>query len=220
VIFYDGINDVRNCRSDLDGYSHHREPLIRRTLKESRAEHPESLAFLVLTTKNFIEKVVRSWNSATMSYVYDCDRNPKKAEMIARVLLYDWMMVKNVVESYGGVFLAILQPNAYLSDTKKAHFAIDPEEVRQFETVYPIVADLLRKEFAQLQKNFVDLQRVLDLDEYVFYDPRHLSPRGNEIVAGYMSEAVAERARCFQGGCPNRTVTVEGAMLGQAGEGE
>jgi hypothetical protein len=80
--------------------------------------------------------------------------------------------------------------------------------------------DRLHKEFAELRENFVDLQRVLDIDEYVFYDPRHLSPRGNEIIAGYMSAAVAERTRCPAGGCVDPSVPVEGAVLGQADRGD
>jgi hypothetical protein len=35
-----------------------------------------------------------------------------------------------------------------------------------------------------------------------------------------MSEAVAERTRCPEGDCLDRTVTVGGAVLGQAGAGE
>jgi hypothetical protein len=218
VIFYDGINDVRNCRRDLDAYAHHREALIRRTMKEGSAEHPESFAFLLLPTKNLIEKLGRVWTNRTSPFFYDCDTNGAKAEGIANVMLHDWALVKNIVESYGGVFLAILQPNAHLSQTRKNHFKIDPEETRQYEAVYPIVVDRLHKEFAQLRENFVDLQRVLDTDEYVFYDPRHLSPRGNEIIAGYMLEAVAERTRCLEGSCLNRILTVEGARLGQVEE--
>ena len=220
VIFYDGINDVGNCARELDAYSHHREPLIRRTMKESGAEHPKSFAFLLLPTKNLIEKLGRVWASRTSTFFYDCDINPAKAASIARVLLSDWLMVKNIVESYGGVFLAILQPNAYLSVTRTEHFAIDPEETRQFEVVYPILVEMLQEEFRALHENFVDLQRALDVDEYLFFDPRHLSPRGNEIIAGYMSEAVAERTRCLGGDCLNPTVPVEGAVLGQAGGGE
>ena len=220
VIFYDGINDVGNCARDLDAYSHHREPLIRRTMKESGAEHPESFAFLLLPTRNLIEKLGRVWASRTSTSFYDCDSKPGKPESIARVLLSDWVMVKNIVESYGGVFVAILQPSAYLSVTRKDHFAVDAEETRQFKVVYPIIVDMLQEEFSKLQENFVDMQRVLDVDEYVFFDPRHLSPRGNEIIAGYMSEAVAERTRCLGGDCLDPTVPVEGAVLGQAGGGE
>ena len=220
VIFYDGINDVGNCERDLDAYSHHREPLIRRTMKESGAEHPESFAFLLLPTKNLIEKLGRVWANRTSASFYDCDSDRAKAESIARVLLSDWVMVKNIVESYGGVFLAILQPSAYLSVTRKEHFAIDSEETRQFEVVYPIVVNMLHNEFSELDDDFVDLQRVLDVDEYVYYDPRHLSPKGNEIIAGYVSEAVAERTRCPAGGCADRTVRVGGAVLGQAVGGE
>jgi hypothetical protein len=216
VIFYDGINDVGNCARDLDAYSHHREPWIRRTMKESGTEHPESFAFLLLPTKNLIEKLGRVWASRTSTSFYDCDSDRAKAESIARVLLSDWVMVKNIVESYGGTFLAILQPSAYLSVTRKEHFAIDPEETRQFEVVYPIVVNMVQEEFGELRDNFVDLQRVLDVDDYVFYDPRHLSPNGNEIIAGYMSEAVAARTRCPDGSCLDRTVTVGDAALGQA----
>jgi hypothetical protein len=124
---------------------------------------------------------------------YDCNADPEKAELIAHVLLSDWMIVKKLVESYGGTFLAVLQPQAYASKTKLDHLQLDQELGRQYEIVYPMIVDMLDREFPDLKDNFVDLRRALDYGEYIYIDWCHLSPNGNEIIARQISEAVARR---------------------------
>lgn len=198
VVFYDGVNDVWNkCRRELGPYSHSREYEMRTILKEGSADNPESFAFTIQPLKNFAGKVARvlasRQRSASQSF-YDCDEDEAKAEQVARVLLSDWMLMKTLVEGYGGEFIPILQPHAYVSTTRLDHLELSEALGRQYATVYPKVLELLPKEFSELKANFADLRQALDRDDYFYIDWCHLSPNGNEIIAERISEIVQERA--------------------------
>lgn len=194
VVFYDGVNDVWNkCRREADAFSHSREHRIRIVLQESSDEN--SYWNVIQPLQTFVGKARRTLDNqqrARSSY-YDCPSNREKATNIARVLLSDWLIVKQLVEGYGGAFIGILQPQAYGSETKLDHLKLDPELGRQYETVYPLIPELLEREFAPLEGNFVDLRHALDQQDYFYIDWCHLSPNGNEIIAGQISEAVAAR---------------------------
>ena len=151
---------------------------------------------MVEPIRDFLGRIRRTLESrrvGTAKTSYDCAARPDKAEQVARVLLSDWMIVKNLVESYGGEFVAILQPQAFGSRTRLDHLDLDPELGRQYAAVYPKVIDLLEQEFAGLADNVVDLRTALDRDDYFYIDWCHLSPNGNEIIAQRISEAVAKR---------------------------
>lgn len=196
VIFYDGVNDVWNkCRTELNPFSHSRELDIRTTLSDGSAGNPDSFWAVIGPIRNLAGKVSRTLDSRARksSGFYNCDREPEKAEQIARTLLYDWQIMKNIVEGYGGEFIAILQPHAFVSKTPLDHLKLDPALGEQYAAVYPKVLELLDSEFPDLRPNFVDLTHALDTDEYVYIDWCHLSPNGNEMVAGFMLEEIGKR---------------------------
>lgn len=198
VVFYDGVNDVWNkCRTELDHYSHSREYAIRVTLKEGGATNPESFLFTILPIKNLLGKITRVLESRAREEEsrYDCHKNPEKADLVARVLVSDWMVVKSLVESYGGTFVAILQPHAFVSKTKLDHLKLRESLGWQYDAVYPRVLKLIESEFSDLQTNFVDLREALDIEEYFYIDWCHLSPNGNKIVAERIADVVAHRTR-------------------------
>jgi hypothetical protein len=197
VVFYDGVNDTGKCRRELDTFSHSREAELRAIIHEGSSRNPESFGFLFLPMRNFVEKVARVLDIRSRSELsfYNCHEQPEKAELIARSLLQDWLFAKQLIEGYGGRFVAVLQPVAYLSRTRLDHLELAQGFGRQYEVVYPVILKLLREEpgFAPLWANFLDLRDALDRDEYVYIDWCHLSPNGNEIVAARISEAVAQR---------------------------
>ena len=196
VVFYDGVNDVWNkCRSELNPFAHSREFEIRTTLSETGTTSPDSFWAVVGPIRNLAGKVSRTLDSRARSSTdfYDCHEDAQKAEQIARVLLSDWQIMKNIVEGYGGEFIGILQPHAFVSKTPLEHLDLDPTLGEQYDAVYPKVIDLLDSEFPDLRPNFVDLTHALDTDEYVYIDWCHLSPNGNEMVAGFMLEEIGER---------------------------
>lgn len=196
VVFYDGVNDTWNkCRRELDSFSHSREHEMRIILKEGSDTNPESYLFTILPIKNLLGKIVRVIESRSRepTSFYDCHDNPKKAEQVARVLLSDWMIMKTLVEGYGGTFVSILQPHAYVSETKLDHLELDETLGWQYDAVYPVILELLEDEFSGLQDNFVDLRHSLDKEDYFYIDWCHLSPNGNELIAADISEVLQQK---------------------------
>ncbi|MDH3665211.1 MAG: SGNH/GDSL hydrolase family protein [Alphaproteobacteria bacterium] len=198
VVSYDGVNDVWNkCRREHGPYSHNREYEMRTILSEGSADHPESFGFIIQPMRNFAGKVARTLaarRSESAASPYDCHENPEKAEQIARFLLADWAVLKMLVEGYGGTFIAILQPQAYGSETKLDHLDLSETLGEQYAAVYPKVLELLPKEFPELEENFADLRAALDRQDYVYIDWCHLSPNGNATIAERMAGLVKTRA--------------------------
>ncbi|MGH6898906.1 MAG: SGNH/GDSL hydrolase family protein [Geminicoccaceae bacterium] len=196
VVFYDGVNDVGKCRSEMGPYAHAREVEIRTALHEAGGGAASaSFVLTVLPIRNLIGKVRRvlgNQSRAEASF-YDCHENPEKAAQIARVLLSDWLIVKNLVEAYGGTFVPILQPVIYFSDTKADHLKLSESLRWQYEILYPLIVDMIDREFPQLAGNFMDLRDALDRDEYFYIDWCHLSPNGNHLVAERISQGIAAR---------------------------
>jgi lysophospholipase L1-like esterase len=195
VVFYDGVNDVWNkCRRENDPFSHSREHQIRRVLQEYQEVSWLSLIDPMRDLAGRVQRTLMTRKRKAEAESYDCYEKPAKAEQVARVLISDWSIVKKLVEGYGGTFIGVLQPQAYGSETKLDHLTLDPSLGRQYEAVYPVIVDLLQREFPDLAPNFVDLRTALDAPDYFYIDWCHLSPNGNEIIAGRISEAVTERA--------------------------
>jgi lysophospholipase L1-like esterase len=195
VVFYDGVNDVWNkCRRENDPFSHSREQQIRVALQEHQEHSYVSLIGPIMDLAGRVQRTLTNRQNQAKAGFYDCDENAAKAQQVARVLLSDWSIVKRLVEGYGGRVIGILQPQAYASESKLDHLELDPSLGRQYEAVYPAIVDLLQREFPELAADFVDLRTALDVPDYFYIDWCHLSPNGNEIIAGRISAAVAARA--------------------------
>jgi lysophospholipase L1-like esterase len=195
VVFYDGVNDVWNkCRREHDAFSHSREHQIRTLLQEHAEPSYMDVVAPVRDLVGRVQRTLASRGKAAAGSRYDCAEDAAKAQAVARVLLSDWLVVKHLVEGYGGTFVAILQPEAYGSTTPLDHLDLDPALGRQYEAVYPRIVELIGSEFAELGDNFLDLRTALDQDDYVYIDWCHLSPNGNQIIAQRIGDAVAARA--------------------------
>jgi len=93
---------------------------------------------------------------------YNCHANQQKAELIAENMIQDWRFAKKLVESYGGTFVATLQPVSYFSRTQLNHLKLAQEFAPEFKVVYPI----MRKEMAASGKEY-DLTSVFGVDDEV-----------------------------------------------------
>jgi lysophospholipase L1-like esterase len=184
VVFYDGVNDVSHkCRRELTPTSHAREQQIASVLKSSSDPTSFSYFFAPVVT------VVRELNHkffGRVSDAYDCRGKPRKSELIAENMIQDWLFAKKLVESYGGTFIAILQPVSYFSHTHLNHLKLPQEFATEFKVVYPAI----RKNMA-LKKIGYDLTSALDVDDYIFIDFCHVTPKGNRIIAQKIAEIVA-----------------------------
>ena len=198
VVFYDGVNDaLQKCHVDNgDSFGHAQETVIRRVLKENQRWSDPPLSFALEPTSKLLEAASKVIFGATGDEPsYDCDQRPEKAEAIARVLLTDWRIARERAERHGAEFLAVLQPTAYSSKSRLDHLELDPVWGKQYQTVYPIILDLLEDDFADLKDVFLDLRAALDQNKYIFIDWCHLSPNGNEIIAERIDEAIRQRSR-------------------------
>lgn len=187
VVFYNGVNEVGQCRRELRPFAHVREQQIKSMLDTGGPNVHDSGSYLslFLPAQELAKRLSASisYRLGTRPPPFDCDRNPAKAEAIARLLLWDWTMARQAVESYGGRFLAVLQPVVYFSRTRTDHIEIEADRAAQYEAVYPIILELLQTEFADLRDSVLDLRAVLDRDDYIYIDFCHVSSRGNDLIA-------------------------------------
>ena len=75
-------------------------------------------------------EITRVVAPATAGFSFDCDSNPKKVEKIAENLLADWKMAEQLVTSYGGRFVGLLEPNVIFSKTRHEFIRYDPSPGR------------------------------------------------------------------------------------------
>jgi lysophospholipase L1-like esterase len=194
VVFYDGVNDVGNkCLRNSDVFSHSRENMIRDILRDR--DNASYLAAIdpMIDFVGRAKRTLQGRQQPAATSAYDCHENPAKAEAVARYLLSDWSVAKHLVESGGGEFVAILQPQAYDGTSRLDHLDLPEPAGWQYAAVYPKIVELLDREFPELRANFVDLRRALDQDGYFYIDQCHLSPNGNEIIARRIDAAIASR---------------------------
>lgn len=185
VVFYDGVNDVAiKCGRGLTAQSHGKELEIRELLRST--DSPGSFAHYFKPVVRIAQRIGNQISRSLAVSPYDCDTDAKKAEAIADKLIRDWQFAKLLTESAGGRFVGILQPVSYFSKTRRDHLALPPGLDRQYETVYP----LIRQKLAASGLPVHDMTSALDIDEAVYTDYNHVTPKGNEIVAGKIAEIV------------------------------
>lgn len=184
VVFYDGVNDVAiKCETGHTPQSHGEEKEIAALLRGS--DTPSSFAHYFKPVVRLANRIGGQIGKALAVSPYDCDTNPAKAEAIAENLVRDWQFAKLLTESFGGKFVGVLQPVAYLSKTPTGQIKPMPGLERQYQAVYP----LIKKKLAG--GPFHDLTAALDITEPIYIDYNHITAKGNEIVA----RAIAEIAK-------------------------
>jgi lysophospholipase L1-like esterase len=182
VVFYDGVNDVAiKCERGLTPESHGQEREIAALLRGS--DSPSSFAYYLKPVMRLAQRVSSQLSKSLSVSPYECDTDPKKAEAIAENLIRDWQFAKMLTESFGGKFIGVLQPVSYLSKTRLDHLNRPAGLDRQYQTVYPLIREKIAK-----GGQFNDLTSALDVDEKIYIDYNHITPKGNEIVAGKIAE--------------------------------
>jgi lysophospholipase L1-like esterase len=189
VVFYDGVNDVGDkCRAELTPYSDAREAQFDDLFKNAQDKFSfhsyfSGLQSFAAWVRFEISRVVTP-ATAGGPRSYDCDSKPEKATKIAENLLADWKMAEQLVASYGGRFIGILQPIVYFSQTRHDLIRDDPDLRAQYQAVYPLVERLIEG------GPFHNMVRALDVDEYIYVDYCHLSPNGNALIAARIAEII------------------------------
>ena len=189
VVFYDGVNEAWvKCRSELNPNSHEREHQFRTILRRSFIADSFSHYFAPFFA--VAGNVRRDFDRTSRGESYDCHTSPSKAQAITDNLIKDWELAKKLVEWHGGKFVGLLQPVVHFSRTPVEHIHSKAliERLRPgYETIYP----LLRDKVARMGGNFYDLVSAVDVDEPVYTDFCHLTPKGNALVAERIAQIVA-----------------------------
>lgn len=192
VIFYDGVNDAAFlCPCVIRDLPAHRlVPMYREKLYAGNLALAKELAakLFVDDILNLVQKI--TYRPSPENSPYDCVSNPEKAEAIAGMMMKNWEMAHELVTNRGGKFIAVLQPAAFIGKPRTDHLELDAELGKNFEEIYR----LLKKEIAA--KNYpwiIDLSEKFDGDEYIFIDFCHVSPNGNEIIAGEITHFVSTK---------------------------
>lgn len=200
VISYDGINNVAGlCRAANRPTGHGRELQMRNAMRGlDQVRTPEALTgwYFVLPLKELLARFIRrtdpNWEDP---YRAVCAEDPDRARAVAISLLNSWITTMEMVKAYGGRFVAVLQPAAYVGTPKIDYLPLDPKIKLEYDAVYGLARDLLNDPvYSKLQSHVLDLTDSLDDSGGVFIDSQHLSPKGNEIVAKRLlqSELVSE----------------------------
>lgn len=184
VVFYDGVNDVRNsCRTEISGFGTSRERQIQNALHSAfDKKYSFTKSFEQLT--EFLSEVKRKLENSKLiaETYYNCHLDPERAEEVARTLVETWQAASDLVTQQGGDFTAILQPVAYLGNPSIDYLELttnnDLALAKQYEAVYPLIKQLAKTR----NINFLDLTSTYDNCDNCYIDNYHVGPEAHQLL--------------------------------------
>ena len=199
IIFFDGVNEIYNlCRTESNVNDHGWTAHIKSKLEANSKKTNYFLEYLdfmfIRGTQTLVSKINRrafqqaalkdeSMNDESMN----CDNNKEKARQIAENMVNNWEIARDLAESRGILFRAILQPVAFIGTPKLDHIQnLAPSEkelAKQYKTVYPIMQEIIQKRGHDW---ILDYTNMFSRDEYIYIDFCHVSKNGNLIIAQQM----------------------------------
>ena len=198
VVFYDGVNDIlHGCRVELKNVpAHVQESGIALKLKQSPFEPALAAVanpfrdFLVAPYKAIGGKLGFSISRHQNYGGMDCSSNPVKAEKVANHLVSNWYFAYLAARAHKADFLAVLQPQVFISSIKKDYLHDSDLYMRsEYETVYPLIIQKM-KDSCAMDPDFctrlVDATKWLDGARPVYIDFCHITGYGNSIIANHM----------------------------------
>lgn len=198
VVFYDGVNDIlHGCRVELKNVpAHLQEAEISLRLKQSPLESSIVAVarpfwdFFVAPYKAIGGKLGFSISKHQNYGGMDCSANSSKAQQVANHLVSNWYFAYLAAKAHGADFLAVLQPQAFVSSIKKDYLHESDLYMRsEYETVYPLIMQKM-KEACATNPDFclrlVDGTKWLDGVRPVYIDFCHITGYGNSIIANKM----------------------------------
>jgi hypothetical protein len=187
VVFYDGVNEVEHkCRKDLTFYSTSQEAQIRQKLQ---ASGPDATR----TGQIFgpVAQLVARFTGGNVpdADAYNCDIDTRKADLIARNLVNDWINARLIVEARGGKFVGVLQPVAYVGSPNISYLP-DVEKDALLRRQYDIVYPKIEAELAKAGVPYVNLTDIFNGKEMFYVDFCHVIPKGNEMIAAALAKSL------------------------------
>ncbi len=196
IIFYDGVNDIDNfCRADIsEGLNQTSLESLMQDQFDLKTRPSEKYSFkqMFFQISSLIQSLKRRYLNLTFDLseetnflYYNCHIDKKKAENIAKNLVNIWEKASLLASSNNDIFIAILQPNIFIGNSKIDHLDLGAKNLielrKQFLTVYPLII----KHVKNKNINFYNFTNVFNdyNDDYIYIDYCHVSPNGNFIVA-------------------------------------
>jgi len=190
VIFYDGVNDAAFlCPTEIAELPAHRlVPMYREKLYTGKSAIVKGLVYEIFID-NIMAVIRNISHNPSANSPYDCVSNPAKAEAIAEMMMRHWEMAHDLVTARDGVFLAVLQPAAYIGSPRTDHLELDEDLGANFHAIY----DRLKTKIAERNHPWIiDLSQQFNGDEYIFIDFCHVSPNGNAIIARQIADVISD----------------------------
>jgi len=189
VIFYDGVNDVlQRCWRENSGIGTYHEK-----------ENGEKIAgaynvwiFNFRPIKEYIDDLREDLGKLSVPQTaFDCAASPDRAREVARTLIETWRQARLLAEGHGDVFVAVLQPVAYVGSPNISHL---PDVVRdrsmrapEYRAVYAEIRSMVR-DYPGL--HFLDMTDAYDGEDYYYVDYCHVGPNAHEVLVKKLSAAI------------------------------
>jgi len=177
VVFYDGCNDVYHmCRADLSINGHREEKKIRNKLGP-RSHVVDSLTGSLRDSIRWIKTKLEDKKPPSR-----CQADHRFAQKVAKTIVNNWTIAKEIANLGGAEFHAILQPLAPIGSPNVEYL---PNKIlisrsRDYLLVYPLIQEIMRREGITWIHDFTD---AFDRDEYIYIDSCHVNALGNNIIA-------------------------------------
>lgn len=146
---------------------------------------------------NFIEPTIYTFRRVTGRQPYKageylCDKDPARAESVARTMLGNWEIARQLVTSRGSSFHVFLQPMANLG-SPRVDYLKDDLGAAKYQQHKPVYEQLNRLIAERGYDWYTDLRHIFDGDQYYYVDAVHVSRNGNELLARKVAETLAAK---------------------------
>ncbi len=187
VIFYDGINDVYAAyQSGQVGVHHNLDEVARRF--EADSGFLES----IIVSSTLIQVARRLIPSPAVTYQSKGVEAHELSESIVKFYLADYELVNALATQYGFDFAFFVQPvlavegKPLTDDEQSILLEMDDDLIILYRQTY----NKLQTETQQIPNVFVISSALDQYEEQIWVDWTHITPKGNEIIANTIYEAL------------------------------
>lgn len=182
VVCYVGVNEISRCRKIITSNSHVYEKTFRDKINEDNS-YPRYMLYRYTQTliKDVYNKIKKNKND---DYQYQCDCNAKRTEVVAETMFSNLKIIKHLVESQGGIFIAILQPVIYVGNPDKSYLQkytnnVFEKEDLNYRALYEKILSLRESKYQWL----INFTHAFDKRKNIYIDHCHVGNQGNRIIA-------------------------------------
>lgn len=191
IIMYDGVNQVITLIKGFNQFSHFEEKSIKEALEIKKNHELKNITYsnYFYSIINPISKLLEKF--ITKKKVPYFELNKQRVQESAIETVESWIMAKQIANSKGSKFIAILQPVSAIGNPKIDHLNLDEDLKEAYKLLYSEIKRLLKTDkYKEISKNVYDLSNIFDIDKYLYYDHCHTSHEGNKIIAKKLIEIV------------------------------